>query len=106
MKEKHYATIFTNKNVIPTEKTTRVATNDILDMTIPIEAYRVITFDRIIDEIEYNGKIYKVATKKLNHKIYHIGKFENLDQLAKKDELFVKLAKNNNCIGKIGRAHV
>lgn len=101
MKVNHYATIYTNKNILPAEKTTRVKSNNIHDLSLPQEAYRVITFDRMVNELEYNGKIYPVATRKLNQKIYHIGKFENLETLARKDELFVKLAKGNNCIGMV-----
>ncbi len=101
MKVNHYATIFTNTNILPAERTTRVKSNDINDLSLPKDCYRVITFDRMIDEIEYNGNIYPVATKKLNQKIYHIGKFENLEKLSEKDKLFVKLAQNNDCIGMV-----
>ncbi len=101
MKINHYATIFTNKNVIPEEKTTRVKSNDIHSLPLTKDSYRVITFDRMVNEIEYNGKIYPVATRKLNQKIYHIGKYEDLSSLANKDELFVKIAKNNECIGMV-----
>ena len=85
MEIKHYASITTN----------------ILDIKIPKSAYRVVLFDRIVSEIEFGGKKMPVATKRINQKIYHIGRFETLESLTRKDPLFVTIAKADGCIGMV-----
>lgn len=98
---KHYASITTNKNVVPQNKTRQVDTTNILDIRIPKSAYRVVLFDRIVSEIEFGGKKMPVATKRINQKIYHIGRFETLESLTRKDPLFVTIAKADGCIGMV-----
>ena len=101
MKVIHYATFFSDKNVIPTQKTLKVNTSDVKELTLTKDIYRVITFDRYVGSVDLKGRKIKVASQKINQKLYHIGKYENLDKLSKKDPFFVELAKAGDCIGMV-----
>lgn len=101
MKVNHYVTLFSDKNVIPSQKTIKVNTTDVKQLSLTKDIYRVILFDRYVGDVEIKGKKIKVASQRLNQKLFHIGKYENLDKLSKKDPFFVELAKNGDCIGMV-----
>ncbi len=101
MEIKHYATFYTNKNLLPSEKTLSLDSNDIKVIDIPKDVYRVVTFDRLVGEMEFQGTTYPVATKRINQKLYHIGKFELIDNLKNQDPHFVELAKKQECVGMV-----
>ena len=99
MKVKHYATFSTlGKGFFPYAKTFNLPTNEITDIQIPENTIKVVTFDRVIDEITYQGKKYPVATKALNKKIYHIGTFKDINEYLDKGNFYQALAQNG-CVG-------
>ena len=81
MEIRHYLTTNYLDQYLIKSKTKRTLSNDIKDIQITKDMITIITFDRIISEIEADGKRYPVATKKLNVKVYQVGKFVSLEAL-------------------------
>ncbi len=101
MEIRHYITTDSmKKGVFIENKTQRVDSNNINDIKVTEDMLNLITFDRIISEIEVNGKKYPVATRKLNQKEYKIGKFVSLKELNL-DPVTLGGFMAKNCIGKV-----
>ena len=99
MKIKHYATFsILGNGFFPQAKTFNLPSNEITQIQIPDNTIKVITFDRVIDELSYQGKKIPVASKALNKKAYHIGTFKDIGQYLGQGSFYEALAKSD-CIG-------
>lgn len=51
------------------------------DLSIGDNVYALEVFDRVVGELEYEGKTYPVKTDKLNNELYYVGYFYSLNDI-------------------------
>ena len=101
MNIKHYATFsILGKGFFPQVKTFNLPTNEITQIQIPGNTIKIVTFDRVVEELSYQGKKIPVASKALNKKAYHIGTFKDIKQYLGQGQFYDALAQSN-CIGMV-----
>ena len=86
MELKHYVKYYWSFCANTYSKVEEIASRDVSklplgDMSIGDNVYALEIFDRIVGELDYEGKTYPVKTDKLNNELYYVGYFYSLKDI-------------------------